>query len=190
MAKIKTNTTMEESVTKDQANYYSGITSITVNGKAAYELKGKFLDDLRDNAFSRTNGEDTIEHIEYFLKIVDRIDLPNVHYERLRLAIFPISLVRNAKRKTHEDYERKMNNEVGEPWSKDGVPYEICDHICKPFHFKNGITKWPTFNSDEDGLCNDEELSEMVQVGYMTYFQHYEWYDELTDSSLKEEALK
>ncbi|GKA15711.1 hypothetical protein Tco_0695458 [Tanacetum coccineum] len=58
------------------------ITSITVNGKAAYELKGKFLDDLRDNAFSGTNGEDAVEHIEYFLKIVDPIDLPNGEEEQ------------------------------------------------------------------------------------------------------------
>ncbi|GJQ98285.1 hypothetical protein Tco_0009424 [Tanacetum coccineum] len=262
MAKIKTNTTMEEFMTKDRANYYSGITSITVNGKAAYELKGKFLDDLRDNAFSRTNGEDAIKHIEYFLKIVDPIDLPNVNYERLRLAVFPISLVGNASKwfdelkglittwvdltenffgkyyppsrtcnvirteakkdltntmfeewlaskfanhmmmdpftrevlqdfwkKTYEDYESELNNEVGEPWSNDGVPYEICDHICEPFRFKNGETKWPTCNSNEDGFCNGGKLSGMVQVGYMTYFQDYEWYDDLTDISLKEEAL-
>nr|GEW11015.1 hypothetical protein [Tanacetum cinerariifolium] len=38
-------------MTSDQANYYSGITGITVNGKNAYELKGKFLDDLHKNAF-------------------------------------------------------------------------------------------------------------------------------------------
>ncbi|GJT12364.1 hypothetical protein Tco_0859406 [Tanacetum coccineum] len=61
MAEIKTEMTMEEFVTKDRADNYSGITSITVNGKAAYELKGKFLDDLRDNAFSGTNGEDVAE---------------------------------------------------------------------------------------------------------------------------------
>ncbi|GJW94572.1 hypothetical protein Tco_0174244 [Tanacetum coccineum] len=308
MAEIKTNTTMEEFVTKDRANY-SGITSITVNGKAAYELKGKFLDDLPDNAFSETNREDAIEHIEYFLKIVDHIDLPNVNYERLRLVIFPISLDGNASKwfdefkgsittwvdltekffgkyyspshtcnvmgteakkdptntmfeewlaskfdnhmtmdpftkevlrdflkkdnnkegitnkgfsdleeanksdeheiakiaeifrketnlfdyetplctefkefnhllkvdtklfthdiertKTYEDYESELNNEVGEPWSKDGVPYELYDHICEPFR--------------------------MVRVGYMTYFQDYEWYNNLMDSSLKEEALK
>ncbi|GKB54883.1 hypothetical protein Tco_0905636 [Tanacetum coccineum] len=53
------------------------ITSITVNGKNAYELKGKFLDDLHKNAFNGTNGEDAVEHIEYFLKIVDPFDLPN-----------------------------------------------------------------------------------------------------------------
>ncbi|GJX03994.1 hypothetical protein Tco_0189910 [Tanacetum coccineum] len=60
----------------DQADYYSEITSITVNGKNAYELKGKFLDDFHKNDFSGTNGEDAVEHIEYFRKIVDPIDLP------------------------------------------------------------------------------------------------------------------
>ncbi|GKB01930.1 hypothetical protein Tco_0829974 [Tanacetum coccineum] len=58
MAEIKTEMTMEEFVTKDRSDNYSGITRITVNGKHACELKGKFLDDLRDNAFSGTNGED------------------------------------------------------------------------------------------------------------------------------------
>ncbi|GKB98122.1 hypothetical protein Tco_0984259 [Tanacetum coccineum] len=53
-----------------------------------------------------------------------------------------------------------------------------------------GKLNWPTFNSNEDGLCNGVDLPGMVRVGYMTYFQDYEWYDDLTDSSLKEEALK
>ncbi|GJY10954.1 hypothetical protein Tco_0379139 [Tanacetum coccineum] len=30
----------------------------------------------------------------------------------------------------------------------------------------------------------------MVRIGYMTYFHDYEWYDELADMNLKEEALK
>nr|GEU75149.1 hypothetical protein [Tanacetum cinerariifolium] len=85
-------------MTNDQANYYSGITSITVNGKNAYELKGKFLDDLHNNTFSGTNGEYAVEHIEYFLKIVDPIDLPNVNQAKLRVVVFPISLVGDAWR--------------------------------------------------------------------------------------------
>ncbi|GJY62229.1 hypothetical protein Tco_0462886 [Tanacetum coccineum] len=87
---------MREFTTNDQANYYSGITSITVNGKNAYELKGKFLDDLHKSAFSGTNGEDAVEHIEYFLRIVDPIDLPNVNQDKLRVVVFPISLVGDA----------------------------------------------------------------------------------------------
>ncbi|GJZ02566.1 hypothetical protein Tco_0520527 [Tanacetum coccineum] len=205
---------MEEFATNDKENYYSGNTSIMVNGKRAYELKGKFLDDLRDNSFSRTNGEDAVEHIKYFFKIVDPINLPKVNYERLRLSVFPISLVGNASKwfdesksndhegvadkefsdaekannddeqetveifrietnlfdyetllnKTYEDYENELNDELEEPWSEDGVPYEICDHICEPFRFKNGKAKWPTCNSNEDEFCNGGELPGMVRV--------------------------
>ncbi|GJS36629.1 hypothetical protein Tco_0535011 [Tanacetum coccineum] len=92
--------------------------------------------------------------------------------------------------KTYEDYKNELNDEIEEPWSKDGVPYEICDHICEPFRFKNGKAKWPTCNSNEDGFCNGGELPGMVRVGYMTYFQDYEWYNKLADGNLKEEALK
>ncbi|GJY44706.1 hypothetical protein Tco_0432919 [Tanacetum coccineum] len=89
-----------------------------------------------NNAFSGTNGENVVEHIENFLKIIDPLDLPN------------------------------------------------------PLHFKNGKTKWPTCSLNEDGFYNREELPGMVRVGYMTYFQDYEWYDDLVDRKLKEEALK
>nr|GEU72497.1 hypothetical protein [Tanacetum cinerariifolium] len=37
--------------TNDQADYYLGITSITVNRKNAYELKRKLFDDLHNNSF-------------------------------------------------------------------------------------------------------------------------------------------
>ncbi|GJZ14736.1 hypothetical protein Tco_0550413, partial [Tanacetum coccineum] len=87
------------------------------------------------------------------------------------------------------DYENELNNELDEPWSEDGVPYKICDHIYEPFRFKNGKTKWPTCNSNEDGFCNGVELPGMVRVGYMTYFQDHEWYDDLMDGCLKDEAL-
>ncbi|GJS89173.1 hypothetical protein Tco_0771809 [Tanacetum coccineum] len=79
--------------------------------------------------------------------------------------------------------------ELEEPWSDNGVPYQLCDHICEPYCFKNGKTKWPTCSSDIDGFCNGGELPGMVQVGCMTYFHDHKWYDELTDGKLKEEAL-
>ncbi|GJT45083.1 hypothetical protein Tco_0953798 [Tanacetum coccineum] len=63
-------------------------------------------------------------------------------------------------------------------------------HICEPFRFKNGKAKWPTYNSNDEGFCNGGELPRMVRVGYMTYFQDYEWYNDLVDGKLKEEALK
>ncbi|GJU65391.1 hypothetical protein Tco_1247226 [Tanacetum coccineum] len=98
MTDMETKSTIREFKTNDQANYYSRITSITVNGKNAYVLKEKFLDDLHKNAFSGTNREDAVEHIEYFLRIVDPIDSPNVNQDKLRVVVFPISLVGDARR--------------------------------------------------------------------------------------------
>ncbi|GKC95681.1 hypothetical protein Tco_1161123, partial [Tanacetum coccineum] len=61
---------------------------------------------------------------------------------------------------TYEEYE--LNNPVirdlEEPWLDDGVPYHLCDRICEPYHFKNGVTKWPTCSSDINWFCNGGEL--------------------------------
>nr|GEY86228.1 hypothetical protein [Tanacetum cinerariifolium]GEY93455.1 hypothetical protein [Tanacetum cinerariifolium]GEZ26334.1 hypothetical protein [Tanacetum cinerariifolium] len=98
MADKEAKSTTRKIVTNDPANYYSVITSIIVNGKNAYELKGKFLNDLNKNAFSCTNGEDVVEHIEYFLKKFDPIDLPNVNQDKLKVVVFLILLVGDAWR--------------------------------------------------------------------------------------------
>ncbi|GKB66360.1 hypothetical protein Tco_0927772 [Tanacetum coccineum] len=98
MADKGKKSSMETFAPNDKTDYYSGITSIMVNGKNAYELKGKFLDDLYNNAFSGTNGKDAVEHIEYYLKIIDLIKLPNVDDDKLRVVVFPISMVGGARR--------------------------------------------------------------------------------------------
>ncbi|GJS41577.1 hypothetical protein Tco_0566620 [Tanacetum coccineum] len=90
----------------------------------------------------------------------------------------------------YDDYMNEFNDEFEKPWDEDGVPYEIGDHICKPFCFKNERTKWPTCSSNEDGFYIGGKLSGMVRVGYMTYFQDHEWYNDLMDGSLKDEALE
>ncbi|GJV67992.1 hypothetical protein Tco_1483501 [Tanacetum coccineum] len=89
---------METFVPNDKVDYYSRITSIIVNRKKAYELKGKFLDDLHNNAFSGTNGKYAVEHIEYYLRIIDPIKLPNVDHDKLIIVVFSISLAGGARR--------------------------------------------------------------------------------------------
>nr|GEU92379.1 hypothetical protein [Tanacetum cinerariifolium] len=93
--------------------------------------------------------------------------------------------------RTYQKYElnNTVTKDLEEPWLDNGVPYQLCDHICKPYQFKNGITKWSTGSSDIDGFCNGGELPMMVRVGSMTYFQDHKWYDELADGKLKKETL-
>ncbi|GJZ04863.1 hypothetical protein Tco_0538138, partial [Tanacetum coccineum] len=93
--------------------------------------------------------------------------------------------------KTYEEYESN-NNMIGdleEPWLDNGVPYQLCDHICEPYHLKIGKSKWPTCSSDIYEFCNGGELPGMVRVRGMTYFKDHKWYNELADGKLKVEAL-
>ncbi|GJX22606.1 hypothetical protein Tco_0227051 [Tanacetum coccineum] len=76
--------------------------------------------------------------------------------------------------KTYEEYKNawihEWNKDVPwvpeEPWSGNGVPYEIVDHHCIPFHLKR-----------------------MIQNKNIVYFQDYEWYGGLEDGELKDKAL-
>ncbi|GKA98605.1 hypothetical protein Tco_0826542 [Tanacetum coccineum] len=79
MTKTMMKSITEEYVTQGRDDYYSGITKAMINGKTAYKLKGKFLDDLQNNTFSGTNGEDAVEHIENFLKIINPLVFPNTN---------------------------------------------------------------------------------------------------------------
>ncbi|GJR04880.1 hypothetical protein Tco_0527864 [Tanacetum coccineum] len=97
------------------------------------------------------------------------------------------------KIKTYEEHKIELNNNITgdleKPWTDNGVPYQLCYQICKPYHFKNGNSKWPTCSSDINGFCNGRELLGMVRLECMTYFQDHKWYDELADGEQKEETL-
>ncbi|GJY45304.1 hypothetical protein Tco_0434367, partial [Tanacetum coccineum] len=131
------------------------IACVTVNGKRAYELKGKFLDDLRDYAFSGTNGEDVVEHIEYFLKIVDPINLINANHERLRLSTFPISLIGSASKWFDEIKAiRDPTNTTFEEW----LASKFANHgMMDPFTKKVKVNNDEEHETDEEGyeLFND-----------------------------------
>ncbi|GKB91197.1 hypothetical protein Tco_0963469 [Tanacetum coccineum] len=198
MADKGKKSSMETFAPNDKADYYSGITSITVNGKNTYELKGKFLEDLHNNAFSGTNRKDAVEHIEYYLKIIDPIKLPNVDHDKLRIVVFPISFAGGFK--TYEDYKDdwiyEWNKNVSwvydKPWLDNGIWKEPkpVKHTCKPFNYKIGYSEWLTCSWREDGYCNGGNLPEAYHIGNSLHYQDLEWYEALEDSELKDEALR
>ncbi|GJU42287.1 hypothetical protein Tco_1195244 [Tanacetum coccineum] len=202
MADKGKHSSMETFAPNDKADYYSGITSIIVNRKNVYELKGKFLDDLHNNAFSGTNGKNAVEHIEYYRKIIDPIKLPNVDHDKLRVVVFPISLAGGARRwfKTYEDYKDDWIYEWNEnvpwvydkPWLDNGIWKEPkpVKHTCKPFNYKTGCSEWPTCSWREDGYCNGGNLPGAYHIGNSLHYQYLEWYEALEDNELKDEALR
>ncbi|GKC78584.1 hypothetical protein Tco_1129358 [Tanacetum coccineum] len=65
--------------------------------------------------------------------------------------------------KTYDEYEQELNNDeakgTDEPWSEKRVPYQLCDHICEPYHFKNGKNVVGWYDELTDGKLKDEALA-------------------------------
>nr|GEX17914.1 hypothetical protein [Tanacetum cinerariifolium] len=76
------------------------------------------------------------------------------------------------KIETYEEYElnNTVTRDLEEPCSDDRVPYQLCDHICEPYHFKNEMTKWPMCSSDIDSFKNFHELECNVLVKLQEYW--------------------
>nr|GEV45707.1 hypothetical protein [Tanacetum cinerariifolium] len=70
--------TMEQYMSKTQADYGLGVARPKIENKDNFELKGQFLKELRTNTFNSSNHEDTNEHIEKVLEIVDLFHILNI----------------------------------------------------------------------------------------------------------------
>ncbi|GJY62462.1 hypothetical protein Tco_0463119 [Tanacetum coccineum] len=193
MANKGKKSSMETFAPNDKADYYSRITSITVNGKNAYELKGKFLDDLHNNAFSGKNGIDAVEHIEYYLKIIDPIKLPNVDHDKLRVVVFPISLAGGGDEIEVSDDE---SSDLEEYWSDKEETAEIFKIETDVFDYETPL--YLAFNEFNYLLKIDLDLLTKDIMGFKTYEDYkddwiYEWNENLDRGwlfELKDEALR
>ncbi|GKA29492.1 hypothetical protein Tco_0715737 [Tanacetum coccineum] len=82
--------TMEQHMSKTQADYGSGVARPKIEDKDNFELKAQFLKELRTNTFSGSDDEDANEHIEKVFEIVDSFHIPNITIEQVMLRAFPI----------------------------------------------------------------------------------------------------
>ncbi|GKD68536.1 hypothetical protein Tco_1322626 [Tanacetum coccineum] len=77
--------TMEKYMSKTRADYGTGVARPKIEDKDHFELKCKFLKELRENTFSGSNHEDVNKHIEKVLEIVDLFHVPNITQDQLML---------------------------------------------------------------------------------------------------------
>ncbi|GJR11098.1 hypothetical protein Tco_0793750 [Tanacetum coccineum] len=97
--------------------------------------------------------------------------------------------------KTYEDYKNDRIYEWNEnvswvydkPWLDNGIWKEPkpVKHTCKPFNYKTGCSKWPTYSWREDGYCNGGNFPSAYHIGNSLHYQDLEWYEALEDSKLK-----
>nr|GEY04340.1 hypothetical protein [Tanacetum cinerariifolium] len=140
MTDKEVKSTTRKFATNVQANYYSGITSIKMNRKNAYELKGKLLDDLQNNAFGETNGEDV---------------------DKLRVVVFPISLVGDAWR-WFDGVKGSITSWEYDNEHKDDGRHELCGNETHELPVGN-IRR---FEMIKYSFGDDEEYVAIKEDGY------------------------
>ncbi|GJW67704.1 hypothetical protein Tco_0122128 [Tanacetum coccineum] len=87
---------LNEYISVTRKNYLSDDNEGRMVEKRFLKIQGTFLVRIRDNAFNGTIGENVVEHIEIFLKVVEPLKIKGVSHDRFRLSVFPISLTRAA----------------------------------------------------------------------------------------------
>nr|GEV47635.1 hypothetical protein [Tanacetum cinerariifolium] len=106
--------TMKQYMSKTRGNYGSGVVRPKINDKTHFELKRKYLQELRENTFSGSEHEDANEHIKKVLEIVDIFHIPEVTQDQVMLQVFPMSLTgaANAKIAIQEmaEYSQKWHH--------------------------------------------------------------------------------
>nr|GEX07453.1 hypothetical protein [Tanacetum cinerariifolium] len=98
-SKKETTKTMEQYMSKNQADYGSRVARLKIDDKYHFELKDQFIKELQDNTFSDSDHEDANEHIEKVFEIVVLFHIPNITQDQVMLRVFPMSLTGAASRR-------------------------------------------------------------------------------------------
>nr|GEW99751.1 hypothetical protein [Tanacetum cinerariifolium] len=165
MADKEKKSTMKGFATNDQADYYSGITSIT--DKLIVVV---FPISLVGDAWRWLDGN---KGINYYLDI----DLLTKDIEGF---------------KTYDVFKDDVPWVHEKPWTnyrawKKPAPVK---HCCKPFNYKTGCSEWPTCSWRNDGYRNRGNFPGAYIIEISLNYQDHEWYEALEDEELKEEALR
>ncbi|GJZ35558.1 protein kinase-like domain, concanavalin A-like lectin/glucanase domain protein [Tanacetum coccineum] len=75
-----------------------GMVKPEISGNVNFEIKSQFMQELRDDTFSKTKNDDSHEHVERVLDIVSLFNIPGVSHNAVILRVFPITLTRASKR--------------------------------------------------------------------------------------------
>ncbi|GKC48483.1 DNA-directed DNA polymerase [Tanacetum coccineum] len=156
--------TMEQYMSKTQENYGSDITRPTINQDTPFELKGKFLKELRDNTFSGSEHEDANKHIEKVLEIIDLFHIPKVTQDQIMLRAFPGAIpsktAADAKIAIHEmdEYSQKWNNGTSSRTRINEKVYaaQVGCELCKGPHYTKD--------------CPQKEEGKTLEEAYYTQF--------------------
>ncbi|GJX80093.1 hypothetical protein Tco_0328242 [Tanacetum coccineum] len=95
--------TMEQYLALSRENQASGVVKPEIRGNVNFEIKSQFMRELREDTFSRNKDEDSHDHIDRALSIVDLFNIPGVSKDAVVLRVFPFTLIGSTKRQEGDE---------------------------------------------------------------------------------------
>ncbi|GKC72335.1 hypothetical protein Tco_1118218 [Tanacetum coccineum] len=89
---------MEQYLALDRGDTRRGVRQPTIEGNVDFEIKGRFLRELRGNTFSGNKNEDAHEHVGRIPEITSIFNTLIVSGDVIMLRVFPLTLTGMAKR--------------------------------------------------------------------------------------------
>ncbi|GKE13230.1 hypothetical protein Tco_1416781, partial [Tanacetum coccineum] len=168
---------LDEYITVTRKNYISDNDGGKIVEKSFHELKVTFLVKIRDNAFSRTNGEDAVEHFKKILEVVGPLSNTTmnvwVRLQKLFEKFYPPSRT-NMKTKAYEDEVSwdQTNNEFENWLASKFETYVTMDHDTMYALWKywriEGNEKVKNDNEPcvdkEEGSDEENEIAEIFRI--------------------------
>nr|GEW55729.1 zinc knuckle CX2CX4HX4C [Tanacetum cinerariifolium] len=93
MAEVDINTlTMEQYLVLSRENQAPGVVKPEIKGHVNFEIKSQFMQELREETFSRNKNEDARDHVDRVLNIVTLFNILKVSHDAVLLRVFSFTL--------------------------------------------------------------------------------------------------
>ena len=90
--------TLEDYLTMTRDEQGSGLVRPMIGANVQFDIKPRFMRELREKPFAGLKTEDAYEHVENVLYITSLFNIPGVSHDAVMLRVFPMTLSGAAKR--------------------------------------------------------------------------------------------
>ncbi|GJV15551.1 hypothetical protein Tco_1360874 [Tanacetum coccineum] len=90
--------TMKQYLALTRGNQAPGVVKPEIGGNVNFEIKCKFMRELKEDTFYGNKNDDAYEYMERILDIVSLFNIPGVIHDAVMLRVFPITLTGATKR--------------------------------------------------------------------------------------------
>ncbi|GJX69608.1 hypothetical protein Tco_0305335 [Tanacetum coccineum] len=159
----------------DEARTEQSLVEPKTDSDVKFRLSKEILNELRNNAYSGRVEEDVVDHITKILEILDLIKMANVDPFQLRMKVFHLSLIGDARKWWMNEGDGKINT-----WE------ELVKKFFGKFYPLSCASNYDRICDDDEKGCDSLEFITWVNLK----FKDHKRVDETTKHALLHSCIE